>query len=42
MTTLGWIFMVASLLLVWVGTFWCFKRVLAEPKEEKVPSGYGP
>ena len=42
MTTLGWIFMTASLLLVWVGTFWCYKRILSTPQEEKAPSGYGP
>jgi hypothetical protein len=42
MTTLGWIFMTASLLLVWVGTFWCFSKVLSAPTEEKVPPGYGP
>jgi len=42
MTTLGWIFMIASLLLVWVGTFWCYKRILSTPQEEKAPSGFGP
>ena len=42
MTTLGWIFMTASLTLVWVGTFWCFKKVLEAPSEEKVPPGFGP
>ena len=42
MTTLGWIFMTASLLLVWVGTFWCYKRILSTPQEEKAPSGFGP
>lgn len=31
MTTLGWIFMSASLLLVWGGTFWCFGKVLRTP-----------
>jgi hypothetical protein len=41
MTTLGWIFMTASLLLVWVGTFWCYKRILSTPQEEKAPSGFG-
>lgn len=38
----GWITMVFSLVLVWVGTFWCFKRVLRSPSEEKVPPGLGP
>ena len=42
MTTLGWIFMTASLLLVWGGTFWCYKRILSTPQEEKAPSGFGP
>ncbi|MFM8910876.1 MAG: hypothetical protein ACKOH8_09985 [Gemmatimonadota bacterium] len=42
MTTLGWIFMTASLLLVWVGTVWCYKRILSTPQEEKAPSGFGP
>lgn len=42
MTTLGWIFMIASLLLVWGGTFWCYKRILSTPQEEKAPSGFGP
>jgi hypothetical protein len=34
--------MTVSLLLVWVGTFWCFKKVLETPTEEKAPSGFGP
>lgn len=42
MTTLGWIFMTASLLLVWGGTFWCYKRILSTPQEEKAPAGFGP
>lgn len=41
MTTLGWIFMALSLTMVWGGCFWCFKKVLQTPAEEKVPSGYG-
>jgi hypothetical protein len=41
MTTLGWIFMTASLLLVWGGTIWCYKRILSTPQEEKAPSGFG-
>lgn len=42
MTTLGWIFMTASLVMVWGGCFWCFKKVLETPEQEKVPTGYGP
>ena len=42
MTTIGWIFMTASLLLVWGGTFWCYKRILSTPQEEQAPSGFGP
>jgi hypothetical protein len=42
MTTLGWVFMTLSLVMVWGGAFWCYKRVLQTPAEEKVPSGYGP
>ncbi len=42
MTILGWIFMTASLLLVWVGTFWCFWKVLESPADEKAPPGFGP
>lgn len=42
MTTLGWVFMTCSLVLVWGGAFWCYKRVLQTPTDEKVPAGYGP
>lgn len=42
MTTGGWILMTVSLLLVWIGTFVCFKKVLEAPKEEKAPVGLGP
>ncbi len=38
----GWITMIVSLTLVWVGTFWCFKKVLSSPSEEKAPPGFGP
>lgn len=31
MTTLGWIFMTVSLVMVWGGTFWCFSKVLRSP-----------
>ena len=41
MTTGGWIFMVISLAVVWLGTFWCFKKVLTSPQEEKAPGGFG-
>lgn len=42
MTTLGWIFMTVSLVGVWGGCFWCFKKVLETPAEEKAPPGFGP
>jgi len=42
MTTFGWIFMTVSLTCVWGGAFWCFKKVLQTPEEEKVPVGFGP
>lgn len=42
LSTAGWITMVFSLALVWVGTFWCFKKVLSTPEEEKAPIGFGP
>jgi hypothetical protein len=42
MTTLGWIFMALSLTMVWGGAFWCFKKVLQSPADEKAPSGFGP
>jgi hypothetical protein len=42
MTTLGWIFMTVSLLLVWGGTLWCFAKVIKSPQDEKVPPGFGP
>lgn len=41
MTLTGWITMVASLALVWIGTFWCFRKVLSSPSDEKAPTGYG-
>lgn len=41
MTTMGWIFMTFSLVLVWGGTFWCFWKVLQTPAEEKAPVGLG-
>ena len=41
MTIGGWITMIVALLLVWVGTFWCFKKVLSTPEEEKAPTGLG-
>lgn len=42
MTLGGWITMSVSLILVWGGTFWCFKQVLTSPQEEKAPPGFGP
>ena len=42
MTLGGWITMVVSLVFVWGLTFWCFKRVLASPQDEKTPTGVGP
>jgi len=42
MTIAGWTTMILSLALVWGGTFWCFRRVLASPQEEKAPVGFGP
>lgn len=35
MTTLGWIFMTVSLLMVWGGTFWCFRKVLTSPAADQ-------
>lgn len=37
----GWVIMILSLVLVWGGTFWCFKKVLETPADEKAPPGYG-
>lgn len=34
--------MTVSLLAVWLGAFWCYKKVLTSPQEEKVPVGFGP
>lgn len=42
MTIGGWVTMILSLIVVWVGTFWCFKKVLSSPQEEKAPPGFGP
>jgi hypothetical protein len=41
MTIGGWITMIVSLTVVWGGTFWCFRRVLSSPQEEKAPPGFG-
>jgi hypothetical protein len=38
----GWITMLLSLAVVWGGTFWCFRRVLRSPQDEKAPPGFGP
>lgn len=37
LTTTGWIFMLSSLTFVWGLAFWCFRRVLAGPKEVPEP-----
>ena len=42
MTTAGWITMLVSLSVVWGGTFWCFRKVLATPQHEEAPPGFGP
>jgi hypothetical protein len=42
MTTGGWIMMTVSLAAVWSGAFWCYRKVLSSPQEEKVPVGFGP
>lgn len=42
MTIGGWVTMIFSLVVVWGGTFWCFKKVLSSPQEEKAPPGFGP
>ncbi len=42
MTLGGWITMLVSLVFVWGLTGWCFRRVLASPKDEKAPPGFGP
>jgi hypothetical protein len=42
MTPGGWFTMIFSLVLVWGGTFWCFRKVLMSPTEEKAPPGFGP
>jgi hypothetical protein len=35
MTAGGWITMLLSLGVVWGGVFWCFRKVLEMPQEEK-------
>ncbi len=44
LTAGGWATMIFSLVLVWVGTFWCFRKVLStpEPEKEKGMPGFGP
>ena len=42
MTMGGWMTMIVALVVVWVGTFWCFAKVLSTPEEEKAPVGLGP
>lgn len=33
MTTGGWIMMTVSLVVVWGGAIWCYKKVLTAPPE---------
>jgi len=42
MTLGGWLTMILSLTAVWGGAFWCFRKVLKSPQEEKAPIGFGP
>jgi hypothetical protein len=42
MTTAGWITMIVCNATVWLGTFWCFWKVLQTPQQEKAPPGFGP
>ena len=37
MTTLGWIFMMVSLSLVWGLAIWCYARILRLPPDKKIP-----
>ena len=42
MTTLGWIFLILSMLFVWGLTAWCFYKVLTVKQEiEKPPDLLG-
>ena len=42
MTTLGWVFLIASLVFVWGLTGYCFYRVLTAPGEiERPPDSLG-
>lgn len=44
MTTLGWIFLIASLTFVWGLTGWCFRKVLTIKDPENLaepPAGFG-
>ncbi|GMU64349.1 MAG: hypothetical protein AMXMBFR36_06230 [Acidobacteriota bacterium] len=42
MTTLGWVFLIASLTFVWGLTGYCFYRVLTAPGEiERPPDSLG-
>jgi hypothetical protein len=36
MTTLGLLFMIASLSFVWGLAFWCFKKVLTAPADDEI------
>ena len=37
MTTLGWIFMLASLSFVWGLVIWCYSRILRLPPDKEIP-----
>ncbi len=41
LSTAGWVTMIFSLSVVYGGAFWCFRRVLASPQDEKTPIGLG-
>ncbi len=42
MTSLGWTFLIVSLVFVWGLTGWCFYRVLTAPGEiERPPDSLG-
>jgi hypothetical protein len=40
--TLGWIFMLVSTVAVTGVVVWCFKRVLQDGEEPRLPPGLGP
>lgn len=42
MTAAGLITMIVANAVVWLGTLWCFWKVLQTPEVEKAPPGFGP